>query len=165
MNCREARTEIALHLGHDESLPTDWEQARRHLTICPACRVHYRDLKAAMAVLDAADVEPTYEVRHSLWPKISEQLANPSLPTPRRMWAPVISFTIACLLFLGVWWNPPRDISPQSPIDYTTRSLESAPFMQGLNNLKESRERKFREQTLPDARTEPEDPTEAPPRK
>ncbi len=112
MNCREAKVAIALHLGHDDVDPSDWEQTRRHVSTCRDCRGHYKSLKKSMAVLEQADVEKTYDVQKSLWSEIEPRLASqPGLKRDRgtRSWGPFVSFTVACMLFLLVWANPPHD--------------------------------------------------------
>ncbi len=126
MNCREAKVAIALHLGHDDVNPSDWEQTRRHVSTCQDCRGHYKSLKKSMAVLEQSDVEQTYDVRKSLWSEIEPRLASqPGLKRDRgtRSWAPFVSFTVACMLFLMVWANPPHDPVPGNTPSQTGRSM------------------------------------------
>lgn len=130
MNCREAKVAIALHLGHDDVDPSDWEQTRRHVSTCRDCRGHYKCLKKSMAVLEQADVEKTYDVRKSLWTEIEPRLASqPGMKRDRgpRSWAPFVSFTVACMLFLLVWANPPHDPVPGTMHSPSGRSM-GAPF-------------------------------------
>lgn len=126
MNCRESKVAIALHLGHDDSDPSDWEQARRHASICDDCHQHYKNVKKSMAVLEQADVERTYDVQESLWPEIESRLSG--LPGQKRdetgrSRAPFISLTVACLLFLMVWANPPQEPDPNRPHNQAGRSV------------------------------------------
>lgn len=115
MNCRESKVAIALHLGHDDADPADWEQARRHASTCDECRQHYKKLKKALSVLEQADGERTYDVHESLWPEIESRLT--SQPGQKgddsgRSWAPFASLAVACMLFLMVWANPPQEPDP-----------------------------------------------------
>ncbi len=130
MNCRDSKVAIALHLGHDEADPADWEQARRHAATCDDCRQHYQRLKKSMAVLEQADGKETYEVQESLWPQLEGRL--PSQPGQKRehkprSWTPFISFTVACMLFLMVWANPPQERNPQNIQNQNGKSM-GAPF-------------------------------------
>ena len=105
MNCQDAKRLMALHIGQDDADVSDWEQVRRHAVMCIDCRKHYRGLKQSMTVLETADVESTYEVRESLWPEIESRLENgvaSNQPNRSKPWAPVISFTVACVLFMMV---------------------------------------------------------------
>ncbi|QDT32642.1 anti-sigma factor [Thalassoglobus polymorphus] len=130
MNCRDSKVAIALHLGHDEADPSDWEQARRHAATCDDCRQHYKRLKKSMSVLEQADDEATYEVQESLWPQLESRLS--SMPGQKRehkprSWTPFVSFTIACMLFLMVWANPPQERHPGNLQNQNSKGM-SAPF-------------------------------------
>lgn len=148
MNCRDSKVAIALHLGHDDADPADWELARRHAATCAACRAHYKRLKKSMALVEQADVEKTYDVRESLWPELESRLA--ALPTqPRdsinRHWGPIASLTVACLLFVLVLVNPPHEPSPSSNPHQSGRSM-SSPFAQVLKQSQRPADREVEKQ-------------------
>jgi hypothetical protein len=120
MKCREARQEMALHLGHDGTEPAHYEEMRRHVSRCPGCRAYYGRLKGALAALEQAGAQAgTYEVRGSLWPELQSRLSQP-MPAKKRFgrdhWIPLASVAVACTLFLSVWtgWNP-RHHEGQAP--------------------------------------------------
>lgn len=140
---------IALHLGHDESDPGDWEPVRRHVSACAECRVHYRNLKSSLAVFEQVDSESTYEVQGTLWPEVKSRLRK--LPGQRQepkplAWAPWVSFAIACVLFLAVWIVPPHQSGAVSTESHSERTLGS-PFAQLLNQPQSRKERDIQEQS------------------
>lgn len=120
MNCREAKQQMALHLGHDGDR-ADWEAARRHVARCPDCRHHFTRLKQALAVIEQADQPETYERRDSLWPNLEARLGAPRVrPTDRQPgWIPFTALALACLLLISVWsggalQQPPHE-APHMP--------------------------------------------------
>jgi hypothetical protein len=119
MNCRDCKTEIALHVGHDEVDPDRWEEVRRHVSTCVSCRVHYKRMKSALGVLEQADAASTYETRDSLWPELSARLDAPPPrkgPRDRGRWLPYASFAVACLLFIVIWgFQPQAEVNPMGP--------------------------------------------------
>ncbi|TWT57429.1 hypothetical protein KOR42_07900 [Thalassoglobus neptunius] len=130
MNCHDAKRLMALRLGRDEADPTDWEQARRHASTCLDCRKHFKELKSAMAVLEQVDTESTYEVSKSLWPEIEGRLGN--LPGRRKSsdlagWMPVVSLTVACMLFVVVWFVPAQNPSGNSHVPGMGRGMGPIP--------------------------------------
>jgi ferric-dicitrate binding protein FerR (iron transport regulator) len=119
MKCREAKQEMALHLGHDGTDQRPWEEVRRHVAACPDCRAHYARLKEALLVLERSDAPDTYETRGSLWPQLSARLDAPA-PQPRGRrpgrWLPLASVAAACLLFVSVWtYSPAPPLDAQHP--------------------------------------------------
>lgn len=130
MNCRDSKVAIALHLGNDDADPASWEAARRHAATCQECRQHYKSLKRSMAVLEQSDVEETYEVNNSLWPEVETRLkalATIEKEPQWKSWGPYIPLTVACLLFLMVWINPPQE-SPSSHSQHKAGRGMSNPF-------------------------------------
>lgn len=110
MKCGDVKRELALRFGNDSDNPGVWDEVRRHVSGCAACRVHYRRLKESMAVLEQADPPATYEVRGSLWPEIEKRLDLPRRPQGDgigRSWLPMLSVAVACLLFVSVWVGGP----------------------------------------------------------
>ncbi|MEW4527309.1 zf-HC2 domain-containing protein [Maioricimonas sp. JC845] len=111
MNCREARTDIPLWLGHDLDDAARCEVLRRHVATCPDCRKYCKKVQSAMAVLEQADAESTYISSDSMWPQLSERLeaskASRSQKTSER-WLPVVAMSAACSLLLLVVWGGDR---------------------------------------------------------
>lgn len=109
MNCREAQIDIALLVGNDLEDADAREHLRQHMTSCPDCRQHYRNLKSTLPVLGQSEREPTYEVRESLWPAVSQRLQRRQQDAgqlnPRKWWLPGI-FLAACVM-LVVMIQPP----------------------------------------------------------
>lgn len=118
MNCREAKTELALLVGNDLPDPADREALKRHVSTCPTCRAQYRQLKQAFSVLEQSEKECTYETRDSLWPAVSARLtkrrSEPQLNL--RKWWPLGSFLAACLL-VAFFLQPIQQHPENRPID------------------------------------------------
>lgn len=129
MNCHDAKLLMALHVGHDDTDVSEWEQVRRHAATCHDCRARYKGLKKAMSVLEEADVESTYEVPESLWPEIESRLdsvqasRNSNRTQP---WVPFLSFTVACMLFLMVAAYQP--VGPNGHGDHRPTARGMGPF-------------------------------------
>ncbi|MCA9080059.1 MAG: hypothetical protein KDA58_05840, partial [Planctomycetaceae bacterium] len=103
MNCREARTEIALLVGNDLEDASARELLRQHVSGCPECRQYYRQMKQSFKVLEQADKSETYETRESLWPAVSQRLKHrrPEAPS-RRQWWPIATFLAACVVVVAI---------------------------------------------------------------
>ena len=156
MNCRDARTEIALSLGHDETDESRWEEVRRHVSTCVPCRVHYRRLKEALSALDHADPPSTYETRDSLWPELASRLDA----QPRRAsssgygnWLPYASFIMACMLFVVVWTyqpNPPANHSAPALSRGAISSLPDFSTKHSGRDEKQDRDEKHADENAPE---------------
>ncbi|WP_437203713.1 anti-sigma factor family protein [Planctomicrobium sp. SH664] len=111
MKCRDAKHEIALHLGQDEVDSSAWEETRRHLATCEECRQHLRQLKQSMAALAQSTQTGTYETRGSLWPELAARLSQPRPPRSgwnRPGWMPIVSVAVAALLLVAAWPHSPE---------------------------------------------------------
>lgn len=122
MNCRHARSDLALWVGRDLTDTQRREELRRHVSRCPECRSHYTRLKQTLRVLENADETPTYDAASSLWPELSgriQQRAASRGPTSRfNGWFPFVAMTAACALLVVVMETRPaqRPASAISPI-------------------------------------------------
>ncbi|REJ90164.1 MAG: hypothetical protein DWQ34_17945 [Planctomycetota bacterium] len=121
MNCRQAKSTIALWVGEDLSDRQQREELKRHLAACPACRTHYRRLKKTFRVLENADRDPTYDASDSLWPelanRIQEQQSSRFSKSRFNGWPPFVAMTAACALLIVAmqWQTPPATTVPARP--------------------------------------------------
>jgi len=103
MNCKQAKTQLALLIGNDLE-PCALQEVRNHLGQCVGCRQHFERLSRALEVLQAPprSWNPEHE---SLWPKLSTRLASPAAgQKPHRLsgWAPSLAVAAACLAMFWV---------------------------------------------------------------
>lgn len=117
MNCRHARSDLALVVGHDLTDTHRREELRRHVARCPGCRSHYKRLKESLRVLEDADRAPTYDAADSLWPELSSRIQRRSAagsPSSRfNGWLPFVAVTAASALLVVMMDSRP---APQSPL-------------------------------------------------
>jgi hypothetical protein len=102
MNCKQAKTQLALLIGNDLE-PCALQEVRNHLAECVGCRQHLKQLSSALEVLQSPprSWNPEHE---SVWPKLSARLASPTADQkPHRLsgWAPSLAVAAACL---GMFW-------------------------------------------------------------
>lgn len=122
MNCRQAKSDIALWIGGDLPDRARREELRRHVSACPGCRKYYKRLKGTLRVLEHADREQTYDASDSVWPELSRRIERQSQSGGRRArfngWFPFVAMTAACIA-LVVTMNPhetPMMDSADSPM-------------------------------------------------
>lgn len=122
MNCRHARSDLALWVGRDLTDTQRREELRRHVSHCPECRSHFARLKQTLRVLEQADETPTYDAAASLWPELSGRIQHRAAsrgPTSRfNGWFPFVAMTAACALLVVVMETRPaqRPTPAISPI-------------------------------------------------
>ncbi len=120
MNCRHARSDLALWVGRDLTDTHRREELRRHVSRCPECRTHYSRLKQTLRVLESTDEAPTYDAAESLWPELSSRIQQRAAtrgrgPTSRfNGWLPFVAMTAACALLVVVMET--RDAPRSSPM-------------------------------------------------
>lgn len=99
MNCKRARTEIALWAGDDLD-----EQAAgpllRHLALCLECREYRRQMVSSVHVLQEPEGPCSVELHDSVWPGLAGRL--PSRDEARQAdrlnrWLPAAAVAVACL--------------------------------------------------------------------
>lgn len=98
MNCKQARIELGLLVGHDLNSQSE-QQVRRHMAECPHCREHWQGLMAGAAALQQGTTSP-HVPRSSLWPAVRAQL--PAARASRAQanlsgWFPVVALAAACV--------------------------------------------------------------------
>ena len=69
MNCKQAKTHVALLIGNDLE-PAALADVRNHLGQCVSCRQHFEKLSSCLEVLQAPPRGYSPE-EESLWPKLS----------------------------------------------------------------------------------------------
>lgn len=131
MNCRHARSDLALWVGHDLTDTQRRDELRRHVARCPDCRSHYKRLKDSLRVLEDADRAPTYDSADSLWPELSSRIQRRAAqhgPVSRfNGWLPFVAVTAAsALLVVMMETRPtPQHSFPVAPI---SRDVFGGPF-------------------------------------
>jgi predicted anti-sigma-YlaC factor YlaD len=115
MNCKQAKTQVALLIGNDLE-PAALADVRNHLGQCASCRQHFEKLSSCLEVLQAPprgyNPEP-----ESLWPKLSVRLASPSAgQKPHRLsgWAPSLAVAAACT---AMFWVASRNWIATDAVD------------------------------------------------
>lgn len=103
MNCKRARTEIALWAGDDLGEQTA-EPLERHLALCGECREYRRQMASSVRVLQAPQRPPAAELHDSVWPGLADRL--PSQDETRRAdslnrWLPAAAVAVACLAVIA----------------------------------------------------------------
>jgi hypothetical protein len=118
MRCKQAKRQIALSVGKDLVLSAESE-LQRHITSCPDCRAHARQMRDSLAVLQAYDAATVDERLPSVWPRVRAQLqAVPEAPPARPSLglAPAFAVLAACLI-MYVSMNYSIGSSVSSPLD------------------------------------------------
>ncbi len=101
MNCNQVRELMPdLAAGMEAATP----EVSQHISTCPGCAAHLRDLRQIMALLDewqAPEPSPYFDTR--LQARLREEMARPTASwlswLPRPSWAMSMSF--AAVLFAG----------------------------------------------------------------
>lgn len=122
MNCKSAKTRIALWAGNDLEAAGKRE-VKAHLADCQPCREYWQEMKVSMQALHAPANAPTGAEQPSLWPKISSRLPK-RVRKPRQTrfngWAAAASVAAACMVLVAYAVNYPYQ--PHGPIDYAVPS-------------------------------------------
>jgi len=130
MNCDEVRLELALWVGNDLDDPTRIEELRRHVAICPNCRIRAKSLQSSMVLLGATDPDPTFDRPESLWPELNARIdyleKTPKNPPPYGKWA--IGLACGAGLSAGIWMWVNRSASPSEPPPTAPVSQPVAPL-------------------------------------
>jgi len=138
MNCKRAKTEIALWVGQDLDEHSQFA-LERHLAECPDCRSHRKRMQRAMNALQGEESVPAGENPSSentlsrLWPEVAVRSA--SFEDDRRAgrgrfngWVPATAVMAACILLTLYVIRPPAgqsDFDPNAvaglPVSQATR--------------------------------------------
>ena len=117
MNCKLARTDIALWIGNDLDEASE-RTLERHVAACPHCREYARTLRNGLAALREPADEADASFR-SLWPRMKVRLA--ALEDSRHLerfngWLPALTVAAACVVTILMLDAPQPDVQrvPQS---------------------------------------------------
>jgi hypothetical protein len=119
MNCKQAKSQVALLIGNDLE-PSALADVRGHLGQCVSCRQHFDKLSSCLEVLQAPPRGYNSE-DESLWPKLSVRLASPSAgQKPHRLsgWGPSLAVAAACTAMFWVasqHWTPTGSVEQAVP--------------------------------------------------
>jgi predicted anti-sigma-YlaC factor YlaD len=102
MDCHNVQTWLALHVGGDVPSESSSEPVWQHVSQCPQCRQRQQAFAVALqALVDSR--RPVSEVRPSLWPLVSQRLAQLDRPVELsrfNVWVPtVVSALAAAVVF------------------------------------------------------------------
>ena len=131
MNCKRARSEIALWVGNDldEEAEAKLEQ---HLAECHHCRKYLREMQASLSTLREPNHDSYRSQFDSVWPRLSTQL--PSREKIRRAerfngWLPAATVVAACLMMATFsMMNPPGESSAPGAFASDQSALIVLPF-------------------------------------
>ena len=113
MNCKQARANIALWVGHDLDEAT-CHLLERHLATCPPCRDHRGRMQTGLTVLTEMKCGDTVASADSVWPAVSSRLSacDAALRAPRfNGWDPAIAVAGIFLAIVSIARTP--DPAPQ----------------------------------------------------
>jgi hypothetical protein len=103
MDCRQAQSEWALHVGNDPVETETLTMLERHTRSCPRCQRYQLALQQSQVVLQEARL--VCEPRPRLWPRVSAVLRGmerrPQF-APFNIWIPTSVAAVACVLLLSV---------------------------------------------------------------
>ena len=117
MNCKSAKSQIALMVGNDLE-PAAIDEVRQHISECEGCRRHLSRLTASLEALQAPADAIWSAGDESLWPKVSGRLASASAgEKPHRLngWAASLAVAAACTAML---WVASRQWQGQGAADF-----------------------------------------------
>jgi hypothetical protein len=123
MNCKSARSAIALWVGND--LDEQAEPAlRQHVAQCSQCRCFRRELERSIQVLQEADgsaenAPRSPDLQDSLWPELDVRIAARQSAVTGRFngWLPALAVSAACLMILAFSKNTPSPFAGHRPDD------------------------------------------------
>lgn len=116
MNCRQARTELALWVGGDLDERATGE-LERHVCACPQCReLRERLAEACGSLRDAGRMEAFPVDRPTTWPRLARRIeAYERRPFAPRFngWVPAVAVASICLAIVAIVNTPPPGVVPQ----------------------------------------------------
>ncbi len=121
MNCKRARSLIALWVGDDVD-PSDEQTLKQHVVHCEECQTHFARMKASMTVLQQFDGGPGRGLDNSVWPDVSHRIESQSkaasrhAPARGRIWVPTLAVAAALVVMVSFSIAPvvpPGDLSSE----------------------------------------------------
>jgi anti-sigma factor RsiW len=139
MNCSKALEELVAYLD-GELGERAAAQVKRHLELCPACRLEAEKLGATAGLLgNIADIEPSAGFTADT---IRRALARPAEPSPSRLrlvrrLAPVAAAAVV-LLVLGLWLAIPREPAGIEALDPVEQEIvQNMDILENLDLLED----------------------------
>ena len=118
MNCKRAKTEIALWVGGDLSDAAE-ESLRQHLGVCPSCHSFRRQMKESLRFLHEPSEDSLSVLSDSVWPDLSSRLSSRESMWSRERfngWVPAALIAASCVvIFYSAFNSPIRNPSIGSP--------------------------------------------------
>ncbi len=116
MNCRKARSQIALWIGDDLEEPIRLE-IERHLAFCPDCRDHWKRMKVSLQVLHDSGEFMLETPCDSVWPGLATRLQSVdrrSQAVASERLVPAIAVIALCLAMISLFRNFSNPVDMQN---------------------------------------------------
>lgn len=108
MDCRRAKTGLALWVGEDLPDAAEVAALRRHVSRCPSCARYLSQLQASQEALRAAQSGPPAFVT-SIWPQVKSEIVRHEKQKRQERfngWIPAVAMAAAVLMIVGVSFGP-----------------------------------------------------------
>lgn len=123
MNCKSARSAIALWVGNDLDEHAERE-LRQHVEQCPQCRGFRHELEHSLQLLQESDssaenVSHSQNLQDSIWPMLDVRIAARQSTATNRFngWLPALAVSAACLMILAFAKNSSVPFAGHGPDD------------------------------------------------
>lgn len=108
MDCRRAKTGLALWVGEDLPDATEAAALRRHVSRCASCARYLTQLQASQDALRVAQSGPPAFVT-SIWPQVKSEIVRHEKQKRHDRfngWIPAVAMAAAVLMIVGVSFGP-----------------------------------------------------------
>ena len=105
MNCKQAKSQVALLIGNDLGSDRVAGRTQPPRPTRVGCQQHFERLSSCLEVLAGSSPRSWNSEQESLWPKLSVRLASPNAgQKPHRLsgWAPTLAVAAACTAMFWV---------------------------------------------------------------
>lgn len=126
MNCKQAKSQIALWVGNDLD-EADLPELKRHVAQCVCCEGYCAQMQAGLDVLQQADEMPHLPMQGSLWPRVAASIHARGLsPRAHRFngWVPAAAVAAACVAILLSALQRPVERRPEAILTDVFGTLE-----------------------------------------
>ena len=137
MNCKQAKSEIALWAGNDLD-DSALQGLQDHLDECPCCSSHWARMKQTVDLLHrGTEEELPREYVGSVWPEVAAQIAvrrESLLMTRFNGWLPAVAVSAACAALLMVALRATNDQHGGSMVQqpFFPQQIESEPLVEEI---------------------------------